>query len=76
MLGFMFADGRGTEKDLPTAYIWLAAAEIQGDHRGSSKLHSLEQQLTSEQLAQAKLRAQSLARSPNRATPSELAFLR
>jgi TPR repeat protein len=75
LLGFMYAEGRGTEKDLPSAYAWLSAAALQGDDRGNAILHSLERQLTPAQLAQSRMRAQSLARSPNPANPSELAFL-
>ncbi len=75
ILGTMFAQGRGTEMDLPSAYMWLSAAALQGDSRGSATLRGLERQLTSEQLAQSRLRAQSLARSPNPSNSSELAFL-
>jgi TPR repeat protein len=75
LLGFMYAEGRGTEKDLPSAYAWLSAAALQGDHRGNASIQALERQLTPAQLAQSKIRAQSLVRSPNPANPSELAFL-
>ena len=75
MLGSMYAEGRGTEKNLPSAYEWLSAAVLQGDHRGSTILHVLEQQLSPEQLAQSRMRAQSRARSRNPINPSELAFL-
>ena len=75
MLGSMYAEARGTEKDLPSAYAWLSAAALQGDDRGSTMLQALERQLGPEQLAQSKMRAQSLARSPSLTSPSELAFL-
>jgi TPR repeat protein len=75
MLGSMYAEGRGTEKNLPAAYAWLSAAALQGDSRGNPTLQALERQLTPEQLAQSKMRAQSLTRSPHTASPSELAFL-
>jgi TPR repeat protein len=75
MLGSMLAGGRGTEKDLPSAYAWLSAAALQGDNRAHASLQALERQLTPEQLAQSRMRAQSLARSPNPSIPSELAFL-
>jgi TPR repeat protein len=75
MLGFMYAEGRGTEKDLPSAYMWLSAAALQGDNRAHASLEVLERQLTPAQLAQSTMHAQSLARSANPATPSELAFL-
>jgi TPR repeat protein len=75
MLGFMYAEGRGTEKDLASAYVCLSAARLQGDTRGSVLLHALEQQLTPEQLAQSKIRAQSLALSGSQANPSDVAFL-
>jgi TPR repeat protein len=75
MLGSMYAEGRGTEKDLPSAYMWISAAALEGDHRGSTTLRVLEQQLTPEQLAQSRMRAQSLAHSRNPINPSALAFL-
>ena len=61
MLGSMYALGRGTLKDLQSAYLWISAAALQGDTRGNATLLSLEAQLTPAQLAEAKLRAQSLA---------------
>src|SRR5580704_2182539 len=74
MLGSMYAEGRGTEKNPQSAYEWISAAALQGDNRGSATLLALEHQLTPEQLSQSKMRAQLLARSPNRASPSELAL--
>jgi hypothetical protein len=62
MLGSMYALGRGTPKDLQSAYLWISAAALQGDTRGSAALPSLEAQLTPAQLAEARLKAQSLAR--------------
>lgn len=63
MLGSMYAAGRGTPKDLPSAYLWISAAALQGDTRGNATLLSLEAQLTAAQLAEARLRAPSLALS-------------
>ncbi len=75
MLGSMYAEGLGTERDLLSACMWFSAAALHGDHRGIPTLHALQQQLTPEQLAQSKMRAQFLARLPNPINPSELAFL-
>jgi len=61
MLGFLYALGRGTPKDLESAYLWISAAALQGDPRGNSTLLWLEAQLTPAQLAEARLKAQSLA---------------
>ena len=61
MLGSMYAAGRGTPKDLPSAYLWISSAALQGDTRGNATLLSLEAQLTPAQLAEARLRAPSLA---------------
>jgi TPR repeat protein len=61
MLGSMYAAGRGTPKDLPSAYLWMSAAALQGDPRGNATLLALEAQLTPGQLAEARLRAPSLA---------------
>jgi TPR repeat protein len=63
MLGSMYALGRGTPKDVQSAYLWISAAALQGDARGSVTLLSLEPQLTPAQLAEARLRARSLALS-------------
>jgi hypothetical protein len=60
MLGSMMAEGCGTRKDLQAAYLWLSAASLQGDPRGDATLRSLEQQLTPEQIAEAKNQARSL----------------
>jgi TPR repeat protein len=64
MLGSMYAAGRGTAKNLQSAFEWLSAATLQGDTRGTSTLEALEHQLTPEQLAQSKIRAQLLAQLP------------
>jgi TPR repeat protein len=64
LLGSMYAAGRGTPKDLPSAYLWISAAALQGDTRANATLLSLEAQLTPAQLAEARLRAPSLALSP------------
>jgi TPR repeat protein len=74
MLGSMYAEGCGIEKNPQAAYEWISAAALQGDKRGSVTLLALEHQLTPEQLSQSKMRAQFLARSPNRPSPSELAL--
>jgi len=63
MLGSMYALGRGTPKDVQSAYLWISAAALQGDTRGNATLLSLEPQLTSAQLAEARLRARSLGLS-------------
>jgi uncharacterized protein len=64
MLGFMYAEGRGTEKNPQSACEWLSAATLQGDSRGIAILEALEHQLSPEQLAQSRMRAQLLAQSP------------
>jgi len=75
MLGSMYAKGRGTEKNPQAAYEWISAATFQGDTRGSAILLALEHELTPEQVTHSKMRAQTLASSPIRTSPSELAFL-
>ena len=60
MTGSMLAAGRGTSKDLATAYLWIFAATLQGDDQGEPELRILERQLTSQQIDQAKVHAQSL----------------
>jgi TPR repeat protein len=64
MLGSMYAEGRGTEKNLPSAFAWLSAATLQGDTRGTAAVQALEHELTPEQLAQSKMRAQLLTQRP------------
>jgi TPR repeat protein len=64
MLAFMYTEGRGTEKDLQSAFEWLSAATLQGDTRGTATLQALEHELTPEQLAQSKVRAELLTQLP------------
>jgi TPR repeat protein len=64
MLGSMYAEGRGTEKNLQSACEWLSAATLQGDTRGTATLEALEHQLSPEQLAQSRMRAQLLVLLP------------
>jgi TPR repeat protein len=64
MLAFMYTEGRGTEKNLQSAFEWLSAATLQGDTRGTATLEVLEHELTPEQLARSKMRAQLLAQFP------------
>jgi len=75
MLGSMYAEGRGTEKNVQAAYEWISAAILQGDTRGSGILRELEQQLSAEQVAQSKVRAAALAKSPNQQRNAEVALL-
>lgn len=60
MIGSMLAAGRGTSKDLVGAYFWVFAALLGGDDRATPVLQVLDQQLTGEQIEQAKSRAQLL----------------
>lgn len=60
MLGSMYATGRGSSKDIAAAYMWLIASEMEGDPRCQVLLQSIEPQLSSEQLAEARSRAKSL----------------
>ena len=66
MLGSMYAAGRGTPRDPAAAYMWLTLATLQGDARGNSKRDEIKSQLTMEELAEATVRAQSLAGKTNR----------
>jgi TPR repeat protein len=60
MTGSMLAAGRGTSKNLAAAYLWTFAATLKGDDRGAAELRVLERQLTSDEIEEAKVRAQSL----------------
>ena len=64
MLGLMYREGLGAEKDLQSAFEWLSAATLQGDTRGTATLQALEHELTPEQFAQSKMRAQLLVQLP------------
>jgi uncharacterized protein len=75
MLGSMYAEGRGTAKNAQAAYEWLSAAIFQGDSRGADTLKDLEHQLTQEQLAQSKARAQLLAQASGSRRGAEVALL-
>jgi TPR repeat protein len=73
-LGFLYANGRATGKDAETAYAWIQAAAIAGDERGQSYIAALEAQLSPDQIARAKRRAQELQPSLA-AHPNEVAFV-
>ena len=75
MLGTMYAEGRGTEKNPQAAYEWISAATLQGDTRGSAALRALELQLTPEQLAQSRMRAQLLTQLSKPHRDAEVALL-
>ena len=75
MLGSMYAEGCGVEKNPQAAYEWISAAMLQGDTRGATTLQALEQQLTPDQLAKSKMRAQVLAQVPRRRSDAEVALL-
>jgi TPR repeat protein len=75
MLGSMYAEGCGIEKNPQSAYEWISAATLQGDTRGATTLQALEQQLTPDQLAKSKMRAQLLAQVPKPSRDAEVALL-
>jgi TPR repeat protein len=75
MLGTMYAEGRGTGKNLQAAYEWISAAVLQGDARGAETLAIVERDLTPEQLAKSKARAQLLAQSARLRGDAEVALL-
>src|SRR5580700_6932865 len=75
MLASMYAEGCGIEKNPQAAYEWISAAMLQGDTRGATTLQALEQQLTPDQLAKSKMRAQVLAQVPRRRSDAEVALL-
>jgi TPR repeat protein len=75
MLGSMYAEGCGFEKNPQAAYEWILAAMLQGDTRGATTLRALEQELTPDQLAKSKMRAQAMAQMPRRSSDAKLALL-
>lgn len=75
MLGSMYSAGRGTRKNPQAAYEWISSAALQGDSRGIATLKALEHQLTPEQLATSKVRAQLLAQVPKPRSGAEVALL-
>ena len=60
----MYAEGRGTAKDLETAFMWISAATCAGDRRGEYLLASLRGQLTANQVEKAEELARNLRLSP------------
>jgi TPR repeat protein len=58
MIGSMLAAGRGGSRDLVAAYFWIFTASLDGDDRAAPMLQVLDRQLSSEQIEQAKSRAQ------------------
>ena len=59
-LAYLYSTGRGTTKDLAAAYILLTAAANAGDARGKDLQRSIESQLTSAQIAEARQKARQL----------------
>ena len=53
-LGVMYADGQGTPKDRIKAYMWLSISAATGEEVAASKLDTVAQDLTPEQIADAK----------------------
>lgn len=75
MLASMYAAGRGAAKDPAAAYYWFYAAALQGDLRARAELASLERQLGPPEIAEAQLRAQSLASLRKKSSNSLLGLL-
>ncbi len=50
MLGELYQSGRGTPKDLATAYFWLYLAQIGNDTQAVEACKTLEAQLSTEEL--------------------------
>lgn len=74
-LGYLYANGRAGRTDTELAYALISAAELAGDKRGKEYFAPLEKQLSAEQIARAKQKAQSMLSTPQSAK-MELAFLR
>jgi TPR repeat protein len=74
-LGYMYGSGRAGHTDAEVAYAWILAAELAGDTRGHQYLAPLEKQLSAEQRARAKAKAQALQQAQLHAIP-QLAFVR
>jgi hypothetical protein len=56
-LGYMDAEGLGTQKDPEAAYFWIVSAALAGDNRGRELLAKLETVLSPQQIAEARQRA-------------------
>jgi TPR repeat protein len=71
-LAYMLSEGRGTNRDLESAYAWVTAATLLGDDRGRSIMLSLEAQLSKEQIVRGTERARSITpQDPLRAALQE-----
>ncbi len=60
-LGYMYAAGLGTPKNPEAAYTWITSATLAGDQRGQYLIPSIEALLTTQQIAEARERAQHLS---------------
>ncbi len=56
-LGYLYLNGKGTQRDLETAYVWIKAAALSGDQRGTGYLDYLEAKLSPQQLQRLRSRA-------------------
>jgi len=63
-LGFLYMTGRAVQKNPETAYAWIMAASLAGDHRGDNYISALQAQLSSEQISRATQRARDLLVHP------------
>ena len=59
-LGNKYADGEGVPKDLVQAYVWWNIAGANGNEIAKNNLGIVEKQMTSEQKAEAMMRAREL----------------
>jgi TPR repeat protein len=65
LLGMMYAEGEGVPKDLVQAHVWLNIAGANGDKDAKKSLAIVEEQMTSEQKAEAmKLARELFAKLP------------
>jgi TPR repeat protein len=67
-VGDMYHNAYGVVKDDIQSYMWIKLAAQQGDQRALSDLQKLDRSMTTDQIAEAKLRASEWA--PIKATPA------
>ena len=63
-LGFLYMTGRAVRRNPETAYAWIMAASLAGDHRGDSYISALQSQLGAQQISRANERAHALLTRP------------
>jgi TPR repeat protein len=66
-LGIMYFEGKGVEKELRSAYYWLAVASEQGDEDARAQLRKVAANMSAAQITEAETRAKDWMKNAKKA---------